>query len=293
MVKRTVTGVLMAGFLFLILWLVSLKGEYTLFIFDALVLFMGCVGTYEIFKAVKGSDNVVTEGRTGYRLSAVSLIVMCVITFPLTYYFGYLGLFFALVIAFLVAFVFYIFDEKKTFSDFAANAFALFYPMGLIGIVFVMDRAYGMIPVLLGMGISMVSDALAYWVGILFGKKKIFPKISPKKTYAGCIGGIFGGALGGAVVYLIFELAGYPTYILFTFSSISTVPYVWYMLIGAILAVFSEIGDLAASRVKRSVGIKDYGKLLGSHGGVLDRIDSMLFTIPCMAIIMIIINLIV
>lgn len=293
MVKRTVTGVLMAGFLFLVLWIVGLKGEYTLFLFDSLVLFMGCVGTYEIFKAVKGSPNVVFEERTGYRLSATSLIFMCVITFPLTYFFGYVGLFFALVLSFIVAFVFYIFDEKKTFADFAANAFALFYPMGLIGIVFVMDRAYGMIPVLLGLGISMVSDALAYWVGILFGKKKIFPKISPKKTYAGCIGGIVGGAIGGVIVYLIFELAAFPTYTIFTFSAISPVPYVWYALIGAVLAFFSEIGDLAASRVKRSVGIKDYGKMLGSHGGVLDRIDSMLFTIPCMAIIMYVICLIV
>lgn len=291
MVKRTVTGVVMAGFLFLILWLVGLKGEYTLFIFDALVLLMGGIGTYEIFKAVKGSTNEVAEGRTGYRLSATSLFVVCAITFPLTYFLRYMGLFLSLVISFLVAFVFYIFDEKKTFSDFAANVFALFYPMGLLGIVFILDRQYGMIPVLLGLGISLVSDAMAYWIGVLFGKKKIFPKISPKKTYAGCIGGIFGGAIGGVVVYLIFELAGYPTYVLFTFSAISPVPYLWYALIGAVLAFFSEIGDLAASRVKRSVGIKDYGKILGSHGGVLDRIDSILFTVACMAIIMAVIDL--
>ncbi|MBR1748138.1 MAG: phosphatidate cytidylyltransferase [Clostridia bacterium] len=286
MIKRTVTGVIMAGLLFLTLWLVGLSGEYTLFIFDALVLFMGAMGTYEIYKAVKGSDNEVASGRRGYVLSAISLVVMCVITFPLTYFFKYMGLLFALIISFLIAFVFYIFDEKKTFSDFAANVFALFYPMGLIGVVFVMDRTYGMIPVLLGLGISLVSDAMAYWIGVLFGKKKIFPKISPKKTYAGCIGGIVGGTIGGVLVYLIFELANFPTYVLFRFDAISEVPYLWYALIGAILAFFSEIGDLAASRVKRSVGIKDYGKLLGAHGGVLDRIDSILFTVSIMAIIM-------
>ncbi len=296
MVKRTVTGVIMAGFLFLVIWLSGLN-EYTYFIFDALVLVFGAIASYEIYGAVKRADIVrkgaeeltveeLTEKDRGYRINGISLILMVVATYVLSYFFGYIGIFFAFIISFVFAFCWFIFDEKKTFADFAVNVFALVYPMGMLGAVFVMFHEFGMIPVLLALGISTISDALAYWVGILFGKKKIFPKISPKKTYAGCIGGLFGGALGGAIIYLIFELGGFPTYTKFTFSLISDYPYLWYMLIGFVLAFFSEIGDLAASRVKRAVGIKDYGKLLGSHGGVLDRIDSILFTVVCMAIIM-------
>lgn len=285
MVKRTVTGIIMAGLLFLIIWISGLH-EYTKFVFDALVFAFGAIASYEIYGAVKRSDNVRPDGTTGYKISGISLIIMVILTYVLSYFFGYKGVLFALIISFVVAFIVYIFDEKRTFNDFAVNTFALIYPMGMLGLIFVMFRAYGMISVLLALGISTISDAMAYWVGILFGKKKIFPKISPKKTYAGCIGGLFGGALGGVIIYLIFELGKFPTFISFTFSAISNYPYLWYMLIGFVLAFFSEIGDLAASRVKRCVGIKDYGKILGSHGGVLDRIDSILFTTVCMALIM-------
>ena len=153
-----------------------------------------------------------------------------------------------------------------------------------------------MIPVLLAIGISTISDAMAYFVGATLGKKKIFPKISPKKTYAGCIGGVIGGAIGGVIVYLIFELGKMPTHILFTFSWLlnnnTALTIVLYAVVGLIMAVFSEIGDLAASRVKRNVGIKDYGKILGSHGGILDRIDSVLFSIFAMGLIMEIINIV-
>lgn len=285
MVKRTVTGIVMAGMLFLILWIVGLN-KYTLFVFDALVLFMGAVATKEIAGAVKRADIVRKDGRTGYRVSNLSLALMVLITYPLCYFFQYKGLLFALIIAFITAFISFIFDSRKTFADFSVNVFALIYPMTMLGLIFIMDRSYGMIPVLLALGISTISDAMAYWIGVTMGKKKIFPKISPKKTYAGCIGGLLGGALGGIIVYLIFELGKFPTFIAFNFGAISSVPVVWYALIGLILAFFSEIGDLAASRIKRAVGIKDYGKMLGAHGGVLDRIDSILFTTVCMALIM-------
>lgn len=285
MVKRTVTGIVMAGMLFLILWIVGLN-KYTLFVFDALVLFMGAVATKEIAGAVKRADIVRKDGRTGYRVSNLSLAIMVLITYPLCYFFQYKGLLFALIIAFITAFISFIFDSRKTFADFSVNVFALIYPMTMLGLIFIMDRSYGMIPVLLALGISTISDAMAYWIGVTMGKKKIFPKISPKKTYAGCVGGLLGGALGGIIVYLIFELGKFPTFTTFTFGAISSVPVVWYALIGLILAFFSEIGDLAASRIKRAVGIKDYGKMLGAHGGVLDRIDSILFTTVCMALIM-------
>jgi phosphatidate cytidylyltransferase len=290
MVKRTLTGIAMAGFLFLVIWLAS----FSHFVFDMLVLAVGAVSSYEIYAAVKKADTRI-EGKKGYNISIVSIVLAVVTSYPLCYFFGYLGLFFCFIISVLCAFVIFIFDDKKTFNDFAVNIFAVVYPTILLSIVYILNNNYGMIPVLLAIGISTVSDAAAYFIGSALGKKKIFPKISPKKTYAGCIGGVLGGALGGIIVYLIFELGGFPTHTLFTFTALfngnKASAVVLYVVIGAIMAVFSEIGDLAASRVKRQVGIKDYGKMLGSHGGMMDRIDSILFSISAMGIIMEIIRI--
>ena len=291
MLKRTITGIIMAGILFLMIYLTS----FSHFVFDALVLIVGALASFEIYSAVKKAETNI-EGKQGYNISLTSMIVMWACAYPLCYFFGYIGLFFGLMFAIIVAFIIFIFDEKKTINDFAVNCFALVYPMTLLSIVFIMNKNYGMIPVLLAIGISTISDAMAYFVGATLGKKKIFPKISPKKTYAGCIGGVIGGAIGGVIVYLIFELGKMPTHILFTFSWLlnnnTALTIVLYAVVGLIMAVFSEIGDLAASRVKRNVGIKDYGKILGSHGGILDRIDSVLFSIFAMGLIMEIINIV-
>lgn len=289
----------MAGFLLLVIYLTS----FSHFVFDGLVLIVGGIAAWEIYVAVKKGGSVKPDGTSTeelatpktYNISLVSMIISFATVYPFCYFFGYTGLFFCFVISLLVAFVIFIFDQNKSFNDFAANCFALIYPITLLGVIFVMNNEYGMIPVLLAVGISTVSDAAAYFIGSALGKKKIFPKISPKKTYAGFFGGIFGGALGGIIVYLIFELGSFPTHIIFTFTGLFNgkkwAAILLYALVGAIMAVFSEIGDLAASRVKRQLGIKDYGKILGSHGGIMDRIDSILFTASAMAIIMEIISL--
>lgn len=276
----------MAGVLFFVLWLTS----FSQIIFDILVLVFGAIATYEMYKAVKNADTGVIDKR-GYNISKLSMLVLLVIIYPLCYNIGYAGIVVAFLIAVIIAFFEFIFDSKKTLSDFGINIFALVYPLLMLGLVFVLGRYYGMIPILLAIGIALISDTAAYWIGVKFGKKKIFPKVSPKKTYAGCIGGIVGGMLGGIIVYLIFELGKFPTNTIFTFGLVVKVPVLLYAFIGAILAVFSEVGDLAASRIKRAAGIKDYGSILGSHGGVMDRIDSILFTIVCMTIIMTIIAL--
>lgn len=280
--SRTITGLIMAGVLFLILWLTS----FSPVIFDILVLIFGALATFEMYKAVKRAETGIID-KKGYNVSKWSILLLVVIIYPLCYFMGFVGLIYAFLVTLLVAFIEFVFDVKKSLSDFGVNIFVLIYPMLILGLVFVLNSIYGMIPVLLAVGIALVSDATAYWVGVSLGKKKIFPKISPKKTYAGCIGGIFGGILGSLIVYLIFELGNFPTNTIFLFRFVSNVPVLIYIVIGAVLAVFSEIGDLAASRIKRAAGIKDYSSMLGSHGGVMDRIDSILFTVIGMTIIMI------
>ncbi len=284
MVKRTVAGVIMGGILFLVLWLTY----YSHLVFDGVVLVIGGLATWEIYSALKLPSAENPEKKC-FQVNLIPLAIGWFLSYPMSLYFGYMGIFFDFIITLLVAFMFFIFNPNQKFSDFSATVFGAVYPMTLLSILFVLQSKFGMIPVILAIAIGTISDLFAYLIGYLFGKKKIFPKISPKKTYAGCIAGLFGGAIGGIIVYLIFELGGFPTNISFTFSSIlpsmgATIGV--YCAIGFVIAVFSEIGDLAASRVKREVGIKDYGKALGSHGGFLDRIDSILFTTVCVAVIM-------
>jgi len=108
---------------------------------------------------------------------------------------------------------------------------------------------------------SWGADTAAYCTGRLFGKRHPFPNLSPKKSVAGCIGGICGAMILGLVLALIMKRNIFTT-----------------LIICAVAAAVSEIGDLAASAIKRQYGVKDYGKLIPGHGGVLDRFDSMLFT---------------
>lgn len=108
------------------------------------------------------------------------------------------------------------------------------------------------------------TDIMAYFTGMLIGKHKLCPKISPKKTIEGSIGGIIGSVVLCGVFGWIF------------------VPrlFVHCVIIGVIGGVISQFGDLTASIFKRKMGIKDYGNLIPGHGGILDRFDSVLFTAP-------------
>lgn len=117
---------------------------------------------------------------------------------------------------------------------------------------------------------SWISDTCAYLVGVTLGKHKFVPKLSPKKTVEGVIGGIAGSVLLGAVYGLI--LKEHAT------AFVNPVPVC--MLIGGIGSVVSMIGDLAASAIKRNYDIKDYGRLIPGHGGILDRFDSVIFVAP-------------
>ena len=113
-------------------------------------------------------------------------------------------------------------------------------------------------------------DTCAYCVGMLFGKHKLAPVLSPKKSIEGAIGGVAGAALLGYLFALAFGIK---------MDEVGN-PMLACAAACAIAAVISQIGDLAASAIKRNHNVKDYGNLIPGHGGVLDRFDSMIFTAP-------------
>lgn len=117
---------------------------------------------------------------------------------------------------------------------------------------------------------SWICDTCAYAVGMLFGKHKLAPVLSPKKSVEGAVGGVAGAALAGFLYALVLKNTG---------ASQSDLLWV-FPVICAVGAVISQVGDLAASAIKRNFGIKDYGKLIPGHGGIMDRFDSVVFTAP-------------
>ena len=115
-------------------------------------------------------------------------------------------------------------------------------------------------------------DTFAYCVGKLFGKHKMTPKLSPKKTVEGAVAGAFFSGLAMTVFILVTEPVNITDTVL------------WFVL-GTITGVVSQAGDIYASAYKRRFGVKDYGKIFPGHGGVLDRVDSFLFTMPSLYLI--------
>ena len=132
------------------------------------------------------------------------------------------------------------------------------------------NSIYGMIFAFLVIITASGSDMAAYFVGVNLGKHRLAPLLSPKKSIEGSIGGVFGAAL----LNTVFALA------LCAFD-ILELRYIWiFALIGAVGSVISQIGDLAASAIKRSFDIKDYGNIIPGHGGAMDRLDSILVVAP-------------
>ena len=114
------------------------------------------------------------------------------------------------------------------------------------------------------------SDTCAYFSGVLLGRHKITPRLSPKKSVEGCIGGVIGAGLLGLIYGIILIQTG----------RISGVRLWAYPLLGSCGSVVGQIGDLAASAIKRDFKIKDYGVCIPGHGGIMDRFDSVIFTAP-------------
>ncbi|MBQ2062823.1 MAG: phosphatidate cytidylyltransferase [Oscillospiraceae bacterium] len=123
--------------------------------------------------------------------------------------------------------------------------------------------------VLIPLVAAFCSDTMALFAGMAFGRHKLAPLVSPKKTVEGALGGLIGGMAGMVLFRIIFFLC--------TEVQLNIL---WCVFLGFVGAVMGQLGDLVFSAVKREYGIKDYGRLLPGHGGVLDRFDSVIFAAP-------------
>ena len=157
----------------------------------------------------------------------------------------------------------------------------LLIPFLLSALVRLQCSENGRLLVLIPFALAFLSDSGAYFVGCAYGKHKLAPTISPKKSVEGVLGGVAAAVLGMLLYCLIVDLA-FDVYVNYFYAVI-------YGLLGSVASVG---GDLSFSAIKRQTGIKDYGNLIPGHGGVLDRFDSMTVVAPLVEALMLLLPMV-
>lgn len=256
---------LLSGILLMIIALVTLiTGGELLFGVLFLISLIGMSELYRVFAIEKKAPGI-----AGY--------IFAVLYYALVYFEAelpgdrmswFMMLFMGYLICLMAVLVF-AYPKYNTQQIFAAF-FGMFYVAVMLSFIYrIRLLPGGVFTVWLVFVCSWGCDTCAYCVGMLIGKHKMAPVLSPKKSIEGGIGGLAGAALIGVLYALATNHWGGAA------ASVLT-----YAVIGAVGGAISQIGDLAASAVKRYHNIKDYGTLIPGHGGILDRFDSVIFTAP-------------
>lgn len=224
------------------------------------------------FRELTKACGVIAEGQKNNALEAVGyagIVLYYLVVYGSknpVYWVGMLALIF-LGMMFVYVFSFPRFRAEQVMTAF----FCAFYAPVLFTFIFLTrNLPNGIYMVWMIFISSWICDTCAYLTGMAIGKHKLAPVLSPKKSIEGAVGGIVGSALVGAVFgYFVLERV-------FADQNVTWIA----ALICGVGAVISQVGDLAASGIKRNHDIKDYGKLIPGHGGIMDRFDSVLFTAP-------------
>lgn len=262
--SRTTTGLIVAAVM-ITLW--CLQG-ITLRI--ALML-MTVMGVWEMYNALSVK---------GMRPARWVGVVYSVLAMPVYLLFGPVMITPLTTICCVLGLATVLFRGEADFESAVGTLFPIFYPGLMFTMLYPLQDLGNPMIASLALGLTFIisfgSDIAAYEIGSRWGRHKLAPKLSPKKTMEGALAGLGGAVLISIVLPLIFMLiclwyAPYQAYV-------GTMPALWKFLpMGLLAGVASIIGDLAASMVKRYCGIKDYGTFLPGHGGLMDRVDSVLF----------------
>ena len=255
--KRLITGFLLVGLIIGTLFLMHYNPIY----FAILTAIIALFGIYEMNKAQKDILPV------SYKVLNLLLGLLLLPSFFISKSLN--GVFILIALLFLVAFIIFTFDKNVPLQALQSFVLILFYPSLLLAFIFDLTyRESALFLLILVFGIGPMADTFAFAVGSIVKGKKLCPHISPKKTISGAIGGLIGGIITGFLIYIVF----------INFFPLIKIPSLYIMLIvGFTGAAFTEAGDLAESALKRRFNLKDFGNLLPGHGGVLDRMDGIMF----------------
>lgn len=282
--KRTLTGV--AIFLITALF-VSLR-YLSIHFFDVFVMAISFVACFEVLKLYDKSNRKSSKMYIYLSISYVYIIYLAYL-FADNYTQALIYQLFLFAIYFIISFVFEILflsrhrDEEISNDDLLLSTKRLLttmiYPTTLLGTLyginsFNLNKAT--LILVLVFGVSMFTDVFAYLIGVTFHKGKFATQISPKKSVSGAIGGVIGGVIfAGLTLYLCYFVGLYNP---FTSATDSTLKIVLFFTFSGLLgSLITEFGDLVASSIKRVYGVKDYGNIFPGHGGMMDRVDGLMF----------------
>ncbi|MBE5916091.1 MAG: phosphatidate cytidylyltransferase [Pseudobutyrivibrio ruminis] len=254
-VTRLISGIILVA---LALLFICTGGDLLL----AVMLILSLIGMFELYRIFKVEKNL--PGILGY--------VACISYYlDLKFKFCQDNMVILLTFLILLLAVFVFGYPKYHTHQIMAVFFGLFYVGIMLSFLYQTRMLVGgQFIVWLIFLCSWGCDTSAYCVGVLFGKHKMSPILSPKKSIEGAVGGVIGAMLFTAIYCVAISA-------IFKVNDLQTLPLV---IISGVGALISMIGDLAASAIKRNFEIKDYGKLIPGHGGILDRFDSMIITAP-------------
>jgi len=256
MKTRVIVGLILAALLLTVLYF----GGFVYLIFISAVAFCA---TYE-------TAHITTTHR--FRPQSLPAYTFA-LAFPFVYWFGGVTLLFVFYLTCIVISMIGLVLRRAEEPENAIISLLFYvYPLALIVctlLVFMeFERAVGLTASIFLFAAPILTDTFAYFGGYLFGKHKLCPSISPKKTVEGAVAGLLGG--------LLLAIALIPLQKMWNGS----IPGVALIIIGLICSVCAQFGDLFASLLKRWAGVKDFGSIFPGHGGVMDRVDSILICSP-------------
>lgn len=273
MVKRVITG---AVFTVVLLLGIALQG----WVLRGLLLFAMLVSLSEMYRAFRrtGADPVRWAGYLYCVLAVLAQSLYSDLDHPM---FGEISPpMLALTLSLLIAMTVIVARGKVAFVSMVTTVFPMLYPGLFFSLMITLQdlstRFASTVALLLAFFIASVNDVFALLVGVQFGRHKLSPEISPKKSVEGSIGGLAASVLFAVLVPVLAYWAASiwpeinPTGV--------ALPPLWaFALLGLIAGALSQVGDLVASLVKRHCGIKDFGTIFPGHGGMMDRMDGILF----------------
>lgn len=259
MFKRVITGLLLVALVVGCLLLRIVDDR----LFCILIYLCSFVGSLEMIKALD------------YRVNFFQRAI--IIAFSLCFYPAYmfLGIKSCVIICFccgVLSLLSLVFDfENLEIESVGYTLLSCFYPTVTFFPIILINgfTAHSLLAILLTFTVAPCADTFAYFIGSYFRGRKLSPKISPKKTISGAIGGIIGGVIGSLAVWVFYGKG--------RITEVWYIELLIYIIVGIVGALVSIVGDLIEGAIKRKLTVKDMGNILPGHGGVLDRIDGIMF----------------
>ena len=273
MTKRVITGAIL-------IVLVTLAIYFQGWVLQLCLLAAMVLSTYEMFFAFK-SREIHPVQWPAYAFCLLSVLNLSQNVRSISLNFGVEALMFCLAGCMLAAMCAVIARGKVDFDAMVASVFPMFYPGLLYVCILKLANFAGRLDTMLALAMTFfvpsMNDCFALLTGMLLGRHKLSPSISPKKTVEGAVGGLVASVGFGILVPVVARLI--VVHVPAAQAYAHDLPPLWsFALLGLVMGVLAQFGDLAASLIKRHCGIKDFGKIFPGHGGVMDRMDGILFS---------------